>query len=115
MHVTTWSGNSKCISRSMSPACKYCVCKCLAFVFCAQKTAANTVLPNGIVEGHAYAVTGIMQVGLIHIFVCVCVGVRAMCVCMHVQYVGVYVRVLVCVCVCAHVSVCIIYSNQCIC
>ncbi|XP_063040696.1 calpain-8-like [Engraulis encrasicolus] len=26
------------------------------------KTAANTVLPNGIVEGHAYAVTGIMQV-----------------------------------------------------
>lgn len=27
-----------------------------------QDTSANTVLPNGLVQGHAYTVTGVKQV-----------------------------------------------------
>lgn len=29
-----------------------------------QETSANTVLPNGLVQGHAYTVTGVKEVNI---------------------------------------------------
>jgi len=41
---------------------KWCMFLKKCFVFCLQETSANNILANGLVQGHAYTVTGVKQV-----------------------------------------------------